>query len=189
MEKKSNPVRLVVLIALLGASVFSLKAQELPDTVYYDKKVRKAQEQMAQRARTWKVLEERQFVLESYTIRNSYNQSLAVSPATNFVLFDSTRCVIQLAHPQYIGVNGLGGITLDGEVERYELKEKRDGKAMVLNVTVHNTGYGSMTITLTVSGNGYGTASVNTVQGGRIKFQGNVVRLDESIVFEGIKRF
>lgn len=135
-----------------------------------------------------KLVEERNLVLEAVTVRGKYGSAVNVGP-NNFVMIDSSEFVLQTSFPGGVGFNGLGGITARGSVSSYKVSrnDKTDIITVIAQVNTLSIGQGTLTIQLGSSGNA--TATYVNNWGGRIEFNGPIESVEESRVFEGMRRF
>ena len=130
-----------------------------------------------------KIAEMREWVVEAYTVYNKQGQSYQMDPTINFVGVFKEETTVQLSFNGIMGWNGVGGITLDGKIGKYEYT--CDGKSVSIAMSAMGSGLGNVEIYLTVSGDGNGRASVSGNWGDRITFQGKFVSLEESRVYKG----
>jgi len=71
------------------------------------------------------LLASKQWVLEATRVYNKSGRSFNLDPNINFVSIQEKDGVVQLSFTGLVGWNGIGGITLEGNVTRYEFKEPR----------------------------------------------------------------
>jgi hypothetical protein len=88
------------------------------------------------------------FVLEANMLYDRYGQTIQVQSTINFVMVDSTEGVIQVGSPLYLGQNGVGGITLEGAVTRYEVNKNEKRGTYNISYGLQSTmGHYDVTIT------------------------------------------
>ena len=58
------------------------------------------------------------FVLEANKLRDKRGNTVDVPAMLNFIATDSTTGVIQIGSYQYVGLNGVGGLTIEGPLVR-----------------------------------------------------------------------
>ncbi len=66
------------------------------------------------------MVEQQQFVLEADYLSDKYGQRVSVMPTINFVMVDSLAGSVQFGSAQNLGYNGVGGVTIDGRITKYE---------------------------------------------------------------------
>jgi hypothetical protein len=174
--------------------IFSGYSQtENPDTKDLSKEerkaLRKAKKEEEKRKRDEalilyeKYAEQRQWVVETYTVFDKQGQSYQMDPTINFVGVTNEETTVQLSFNGLVGWNGVGGITLDGKIGNYEYSN--DGKSLNIKMSATGSSIGIVDIFLIVTGDGNGRATVSGNWGERITFQGKFVSLAESRVYKG----
>ena len=135
------------------------------------------------------IFEQKSFVLEANTVYSKRGQSFQMNSSINFVKLDNGVGVLQLAFNQIVGWNGVGGITLDGNVRNYKVN-KGDGTKMPSVQFDMNGALGWATVRINVNSNGLARASVDAgMSGDRITFAGPLVPLSESSTYQGQSLF
>ena len=125
------------------------------------------------------------FVLEADMLYDRYGNSKMVSSTINFILADSTYGVIQVGDNQYLGRNGLGGVTIDGTITSYEYSVKKKNNVYYLSYTLRSP-VGSYDVQLTVQPSGRAEARVNgNFSSGTLRYAGKLVHPAISKVFQG----
>lgn len=66
------------------------------------------------------MIENQRFVLEAEKIRNFFGQNTIVSSQINYIANDSITGIIQIGRDKYVGLKGVGGITVEGLISNYE---------------------------------------------------------------------
>ncbi|MCK5776173.1 MAG: DUF4251 domain-containing protein [Bacteroidales bacterium] len=155
------------------------------------KAAKKAQEQ-AQRdsvrviQENW--VENKTFVLEAQQVYNKIGEVFHLNPSTNFVYFNLDKGIIQLSFNGLIGWNGIGGITVKGNIIKYEYDIEKKDKPIYIQATIQGT-EGFQDIVLWISNNGNGDANITGMRGDRIRFTGDIVSLEDSRIYIGTERF
>jgi hypothetical protein len=178
----------IVLIALLTLPAFT---QELSKSEQRKlQKQLKKEQQAEERAKSAEVvtamLTYRKFVLEANSLRNKQGESIQVTSALNFVAADSTTGVLQIGSDAGIGANGVGGVTVQGELSGYKftLHEKSGS----YNVSYYlRSPVGTYDVRLTAFPDGRADATIsNATWGGRITFSGYLIPPGLSRVYKGM---
>lgn len=135
-----------------------------------------------------KLVEEKNLVLEAITVRGKYGSSVNVGP-NNFIMVDKDEFVLQTAFTGGVGFNGLGGITAKGKVTSYEVTRNENNNMVTVLAQVSTTSIGQGTLTIQVGISGNASATFVNNWGGRIEFNGPIKSVQESKVYEGMRRF
>ena len=177
----------------LSVSITGYAQTENPDTKNLTKEERKAmrkakkEEDKRKREEALKNFEEyaenREWVVEAYLVFDKQGQSYQMDPTINFVSVIGEKTVIQLSFNGLIGWNGVGGITLEGKIGKYE--HSSDGKSVNITMSAMGSALGIVDIFLSVTGDSNGRATVSGNWGERITFQGKFVSLEESLIYKG----
>jgi len=142
-------------------------------------------EAAAQNAKLIAVMVEYQrFVLEADQLRDAKGNSEQVSSTLNFVACDSINGVIQIGQEAYVGMNGVGGITVEGPISNY--KYTHDEKRGVFNVTYNvRSSMGNYDVRLTAYTNGRADATISSSWPGKLNYSGFLVPPMNSRVYKG----
>lgn len=180
---------LVFFISFILITINSTVAQEKKKLSRKEKKELKKQQQIEQKKNILDLLQSKAWVIEAHTVFDRYNQSYQLNPTINFVGIKGEEGALQLGFNGLIGWNGVGGVTIDGKVTKYEVKEGKNNKNPTVNLRFQGRGMGSATIVVTVNSSGQATARVNGDFGERITFSGMIKSLEESSVYKGQSLF
>jgi hypothetical protein len=124
------------------------------------------------------------FVLEADMLHDRYGQSIQVQSTINFIMVDSTHGVVQVGSPHYLGQNGVGGVTLEGPVSRYEVKKNEKRSTYYISYGLRGT-MGNYDVTISVSSNGRADARVSGSFSGSLRHSGRLVHPANSRVYKG----
>lgn len=178
----------IVLVTLLAVPAFS---QELSkkEQKQLEKQLKKEQqaEELAQKAKlVTAMVEYQQFVLEAYQLKDKRGNMVNVSSNINFVAADSLKGVIQIGSYTYIGSNGVGGVTVEGDISNYKYTiHERSGSYSVSYYL--RTPLGSYDVRMTAYSDGRATADVSsTTWGGKLSYTGYLVPPSISTVYKGM---
>jgi Domain of unknown function (DUF4251) len=131
------------------------------------------------------MVENHRFVLEADYVAGKSGARVPVNSTINFITVDSLKAVIQLASGRGDGSNGIGGITVDGSVSRYELSKIENKKGLSYTITLYvNTLLGTYDIVLWVSQNGNTSATIHGTSAGSLSYSGTIVPLELSNVYK-----
>jgi hypothetical protein len=128
-----------------------------------------------------------QFVLEANYLSNQRGERAVVSSNINFIAIDSNRITIQLATISGTGgSNGMGGVTADGTITKYEIKKTGKSDDIYYIQVYTMTHFGSYDILFTISPNGNADATIGGSWSGKLNYHGTLVPLSKSRVFKGM---
>ena len=127
------------------------------------------------------------WVLEATTLQGRQGQMYNLDPTINFVIVDGENGSIQLGFNGIVGWNGVGGVTLDGRIISYEVKEpKKEGQGAKVTARFQGPGVNA-TLQLTAAGE-FGDVVLNgTFSNTRLTFRGKLVHPSESRVYKGMR--
>jgi Na+-transporting methylmalonyl-CoA/oxaloacetate decarboxylase gamma subunit len=180
---------LLAFVFVLGAfsqeETQQLSKQEIKKLQKEQKKAEKAAEEERMAEVTSFMVHQQQFVLEADYLSDKYGQRVPVTPTINFVLVDSVTGTVQFGSAEAIGYNGVGGVTVDGRITKYEysvIGKKEDSYSIRL---VLMSSIGTYDITLMVNSQGYADASIRGNWSGQLNYHGKLVPLTLSRVYKG----
>ena len=128
------------------------------------------------------------FVLEANNVTFPNGITRYVSSNTNYVQVDNGEGIVQTAFSNFAytpGPNGLGGVTVEGNISGLKMKEDKDGNYFY-SYTIQGIAI-SATVFITLTG-GTNQASVNispNFNKNNMTMTGVLLPLDESDVFQG----
>ncbi len=150
----------------------------------------KAAERKAEAERLLKeteyMINQHKFVLEADYLSNRTGNRCPVSSNLNFIKVDSAKAIIQIGSASGIGYNGVGGITVDGTVTKYEASKIVKKKGTSFSVTFYVlSSLGTYDIQLWVTGSGSADATIRGTTAGSLSYSGRLVRPEESRIYKG----
>jgi hypothetical protein len=152
------------------------------------KKEQKAKEAEAKAAVVQLMVEQQRFVLEADRLRDKRGSTVNVPSTLNFIAVDSLDGVLQIGSNAYVGLNGVGGITLEGSVTGYEFKlNERNGSYNVKYFL--RSPSGSYDVQMVVFGDGRADATVSSTWPGKLNYSGFLVPPGASRVWKGTSRY
>ncbi len=180
---------LIAFVFILGAfsqeEVQQLSKKEIKKLQKEQKMAEKAAEAERMAEVTSFMVNQQQFVLEADYLSDKYGQRVPVTPIINFVLVDSLVGTVQFGDAMAIGYNGVGGVTVDGRITKYEysvIGKKEDSYSIRL---ILMSSIGTYDITLMVNSQGYADASIRGNWSGQLNYHGKLVPLTLSRVYKG----
>ena len=177
---------IIAALCLLTVSSFSQELSKKEQRKLY-KEIKKEQEaeEAALKAEFVKMmLHQRRFVLEAEQLRDRGGNMIYVSSMINFVAADSISGVIQVGSNTYVGLNGVGGITLEGRISNYEFtyNEKKGSHFLKYNL---QTSSGTYDVRMSISAGGRADATISSSWPGKLTYVGNIVPPASSRVYKG----
>lgn len=126
------------------------------------------------------------FVLEADEVVFKRGYTAHVTSNTNFVAVEGDQAVVQVAfNVPWSGFNGLGGITVEGLVSKYETRKDKRGN-LYLDMSVNGRGISAqVSITLLAGSNRATITILPNFHSGRLTLNGVIVPEEESTVFKG----
>ncbi len=129
------------------------------------------------------------FVLKADQIRNKYGNMLMVNSTLNFVAVKGRDVYVQFGTESGMGYNGIGGITVKGNVVDYELTRDKKNSGYSLKLTTSGT-FGFLTIYLRSNITGdIADARVQSNWGSTLIFSGDVVPITGSHIYKGSETY
>ena len=173
----------IALLVLLVVSSNLIFAQTKNDSIMSKKEKRKAKLEQ-QYKETKKLLDDKNFVLESDFLQSRHSVRYPVSSNLNFVKVDSSDVVIQIGSPGRFGPNGVGGVTAKGKITKWVLKEDEKRNTFYLSMNVM-TPIGIYDVYMSIGSSGNAVARLTGLKPGELIFDGDLVALENSVVYEG----
>ncbi|WP_281614563.1 DUF4251 domain-containing protein [Flammeovirga sp. SubArs3] len=154
------------------------------------KKAAKLAEEQAEHDKAVTALVTKSFTLQANQAYDRRGQTINVDASLNFVRVEGDRAVVQLAFPQLVGFNGVGGVTVDGNITNYEIKKNE--KTGTTSVTFHVQGptmMANVTIDLEKDGNWANSSVEGDFSAAELNFRGVLVPNFDSDSYEGTTRY
>lgn len=133
-----------------------------------------------------KAVNDTAFTLEADQVVFKYGQTAYVNSNTNFVAVNHGNAVVQVAfNVPFAGPNGIGGITVQGMVSKYELKTDKRGTTYV-TMNVMGTGISAQVfITLYKGSHKASVEILPNFNSNRLTLNGVIVPSAKSNVYQG----
>ncbi|MCU4154535.1 DUF4251 domain-containing protein [Carboxylicivirga sp. A043] len=130
-------------------------------------------------------IDEKQWVLEANTLSGKRGTTVNVSSSLNFIAVEGDEAFVQLGSNTGMGQNGVGGVSVRGNVTKYDVK-KNEKKGTYFITLYVSSALGSFDIRLDC--NADGQIANATVQGNtsrRVQYRGVIVPIGQSSVYKG----
>ena len=175
---------IIILSLMLVAPLFAQESKK--EQRKAEKQARKEvkAKQNAENAAIMKAsLAAQQFVLEAGFLADRKGQRIVVQSNLNFIAVDGDQGAFQFGNGQDVGYNGVGGVTVEGRLEDFELKESKNG---IFNINFRIvSSLGNIFVSMTVNPNGNADATVRGNSSARLKYTGKIVPLAASRIYKG----
>lgn len=134
-------------------------------------------------------IENHSFVLQADNVSFKRGPVGYVNPTTNFIAVQGDRAVVQVvSNTMAAGPNGIGGVTLDGSISGFKVREGKKGK-VTYSFDVIGTGiHAQVQIHLRPSTNRASATVTQNFDSMSLNLQGEVFPYEESAIFEGKSR-
>lgn len=188
-QGKKTIMRKKILTALLTtAAIMPAMAQNLkPGKLSKEeKKILQQRIDSALFAQAETAINDTAFTLEANQVVFKSGDMAEVTPSTNFVAVNKGNAVVQLAmNTPLAGANGMGGITVSGQMSGYKISKDKKGNVYVQMSVSGNAISAQVFITLW---NGSNTANISVqpnFNSNRMTLNGNILPYAKSHVIQG----
>lgn len=153
------------------------------------KKELRKQKQMETKKKNLALINNKTWVIEADMVYDRQMNPYNVSPTTNFMMLEGDMLTIQLDFKGLVDWNGIGGITMEGKVSKYEIKENKDAKPVDLTVYALGSAMGNVTVFASVDSYGMGRITYSDAQGTRLTINGYFYSFEESRVYKSRRAY
>lgn len=195
-------VTLMMLLLLLVAGQTHAQskrqlAKEKREAIEKKRKLKREQEEKAQEVQdslnfvaALEAMNQREFTLEANQLMFPNGQPAYVNSNTNFISVHGNSAVVQIAsNSGFSGPNGLGGVTVNGNITGYELQRDDEGNIQ-LNLDVMGAGISATVFISLPYGTNQASANINpNFNSNTLTMNGNIVPNSQSNVFQGTSLF
>ena len=141
-------------------------------------------------AQALKALKADSWVLEANNVNFSNGITRFVTPSTNYISFDDDEGTIQTAFNNFTySPNGLGGVTVQGNVSGQRMSTDRDGNIFYSFTIQGSTISAIVNLTLTAGTNQASATIIPNFAGNSMTFDGYLVPYDQASVFQGMPQW
>lgn len=127
----------------------------------------------------------RAFMIRTSTLYFQHGKVVQVTPNTNFLSVNDTRAMLQISPRVGGGSNGVGGITLSGNVEAYKAVTKSNGETLVSFTINDRSRMADVSITYDSRRNYASVRAQATYASYSVSFNGAISTYDPSTVVDG----
>lgn len=181
---------ILVMAAAFSVSSYSqeLSKKEQRQLEKQFKKEQKAEEEARQAELVRLMVEHRRFVLEAHQLRDKRGNTVNVQSLINFVAIDSTNGVIQVGSNSYVGLNGVGGITVEGNISNYQSSHNEKNGSYNVGYVIMTTS-GTYDVHMVIFPGGQAEATIGSAWPGKLNYIGRLVPPAVSKVYKGSPRY
>ena len=133
-------------------------------------------------------LAERKWVLEADRLSNTVGETINVNSNLNFIALQGKEAYVQLGSESGMGPNGVGGVTIRANIDKYEVTKNKKGTYFIHVFLTSSLGSFDISIDL----NNTGQMASATIQGDTartITYSGRVIPLNQSTIYKGTPLF
>jgi hypothetical protein len=181
---RTLPVIAILLMVSLTLHSQTLSKKEQRALYRQMKKEQKAEEAARQAKWVEIMVVNRRFVLEANQLRDHRGNLKNVSSMINFLAADSLRGVLQVGDNTHMGLNGVGGVTVEGEITNYKYHQHPKHKSFRINYILKTVG-GTYDVRMSVSPNGRAEATIGSAWPGKLIYMGELILPGRSKVYKG----
>ncbi|MCG8580898.1 MAG: DUF4251 domain-containing protein [Bacteroidales bacterium] len=130
-------------------------------------------------------IDEKQWVLEANTLANKRGASVNVTSSLNFIAVEGDEAFVQLGSNSGMGQNGVGGVSVRGNITKYEVN-KNEKKGTYFISLIVSSALGTFDIRLDCNADGQiANATVQGNSSNRVQYRGIIVPVGQSSVYKG----
>lgn len=132
------------------------------------------------------LIQDQRFVLRADYLSNNRGTRQTVSSMLNFIVIDSASATIQLGNDYGIGSNGLGGITIDGRISKFEVSKKTTKRGTNYNIQIFmKSAIGNYDVNFWISPSGHTDATIRGIYSGSLTYSGQIISISEAKIYKG----
>ncbi len=185
-----------IIMALSLLFVINVSAQEINESnekkskkeLRQEKKAAKKKAQEEHKAYGLALLESKNFVMKVDRMQNSKTgQMVPTNPTVNFIKVDGENVTVQFGDLTDVGMNGVGGVTYNGILQKFEIFDRGEGKAAGVMIQ-YSSVYARNVITLYIEITGDHVSARFNESGTIINMYGQYEPFDGTTVWEGSNR-
>lgn len=176
---------------ILAIGLFFWSASIYSQTAKLTRQEKSAAKKMAMVARFQSLdtlLAKRAFVLEADFLEDQYGDKIPVPELINFIMVKSPTAVIQTGSNGNLGDNGVGGVTAEGSITKFEVTKNPKSLSYYLRFTM-STNIGFYDVSMYINSEWYARATISGNTRGKLIYDGYLKTLRNSGVFKGQSRY
>lgn len=180
--KKLSVLSMLLLLICMG----SVQAQTVKEMTRKEKKTEQKLLDQMLFDEAKQAIEMKNFILEADQVMFKYGTTAFVSPNTNFVAVKGDKAVVQVAFNIPIsGPNGLGGVTVNGDISGYKQTTDKKGNISV-SMTVMGIGISAQVNIRLYKGSNSASVDISpNFNSNNFSLTGNLLPMAKANVFKG----
>lgn len=175
---------MLALVLMVPAGYGQMTKKEARAKAKAEKKAARAAAEAANAAMVKDLIENQHFVLEANFLADKTGRRISVTPTLNFIMIEKDKATFQFGEGSQVGYNGVGGVTMDGNVQNYEYKQDKKG---IYHVSFQiSTSLGTIFVSMTIMPpTSRADATVQGTGGKKLYYSGEIVPPEKSRVYKG----
>lgn len=145
-EQRYNPFNmkaLLIIIILLNSSMLIAQKEVVPSK----KELRKA-ERLEKIAELRRLVNSQYFYIDNFQLFDRYQNTKVLAASNNFIKVTGDDLLLQTSFSNVDGINGLGGLTLQGKIISYEISDPEKKGPLNLQVIFSTKTFGHTTLNI-----------------------------------------
>jgi hypothetical protein len=130
------------------------------------------------------MIQRRSFVLEADYLENKYGIRNPVSSLLNFIEVDSDNAVLQTGSNSWEGLNSVGGVTAEGNIQGLEVTKDIKHLNFFVRFTVMSQ-IGIYEVAMTINSDKTARAEISGFGRGKLTYSGHILNPWESRAYKG----
>ena len=177
-------ISIILLVLFLGISIQTQAQEKSKKLTRKEKKELKKKQEEKRKEEVIQLIDSKKFIFEAYEIIDKHGNSFPANSDINFIKIDSNKMVIQIGSARSIGINGLGGIALEGTITKFDVSRKKEGSFTYIVMKAElKTGY--YDIQLDISPSGSTRVTITSSEYGKIVLVGDINSIQNSRTIQG----
>ncbi len=132
------------------------------------------------------LLDKRTFVLEADWLEDKYGDKVQVPSMVNFIMVNANAGVLQTGSNVAMGYNGVGGVTAEGSISKWEINKNFKSYSFIIRFAIH-TDIGMYDVFMTVDADNHARATITGLWPGKLIYNGHLNTLNNTGVFKGTR--
>lgn len=181
-----NKLYVIILIILFTGS-FSIQANDKNEL---NKEQKKRLEQITDSIKFSKAqlnLENLNFIIHADRVTINSGRTFSSNSSTNFIKANDGNAMVQLSSPYISGINGMGGITVEGSISSIKKKTDKKGNFFIEFMVMGSGISARITINLPKNSNEVIASVYPNFNSDTLTVYGTVKPYDKTTIFEGRK--
>ncbi len=177
---------MVIVLPAFSQTEQTLSKKEQKKLEKQKKKEEEKQKEIMEFNKVKKLIEDSTFVFIATRLYGPNGKVFNLNQTLNFLAVNKKKATYQMSFHGVIGWNGVGGVTFDGHIVKYNVEfAKKVNKSSYLNMLFVPDGIGGITnVSMTFFG-ASGTITLNFDDGTNIRLDGRIKSIEEAGIIKG----